>query len=62
MLQLWNARKENIEHDFAIASWSLCFIKEVREDVPARMNGSHREAMSASSGNSTSVIRKPWML
>ena len=51
MLQLWNARKENIEHDFAIAAWSLCDMKEVREDVSARMNGSHREAIE-------SVIRK----
>ena len=45
MLQLWNARKENIEHDFAIAAWSLCVMKEVREDVYACMNGLHREAI-----------------
>ena len=51
MLQLWNARKLKIEHDFAIAAWSLCFVKEVREDVAARINGSHREAIER-------VIRK----
>ena len=51
MLQLWNARKENIEHDFAIAARSLFVMKEVREDVTARINGSHREAIER-------VIRK----
>ena len=45
MLQLWNARKENIEHDFAIAEWSLCVMKGVRENVAACINGSHREAI-----------------
>ena len=45
MLQFWNARKEKIEHNFAITAWSLCVMKEVREDVSARMNGSHREAI-----------------
>ena len=51
MLQLWNARKEKIEHDFAIAACSLCVMKEVREDVAARMNVSHRKAIER-------VIRK----
>ena len=51
MLQLWNARKENIEHDFVIAAWSLCVMKEVREDVAALMNVSHRKAIER-------VIRK----
>ena len=51
MLQIWNAQKENIEHEFSIAAWSLCVVKEVREDVSARMNGSHREAIER-------VIRK----
>ena len=51
MLQLWNARKENIEHDFSIAAWSLCVMKEVREDVAARINCLHREAIER-------VIRK----
>ena len=45
MLQLWNARKEKIEHNFAIAAWSLCVMKEVREDVAARINGSHRKSI-----------------
>ena len=51
MLQLWNAQKEKIEHDFAIATWSLFVMKEVREDVAARMNVSHRKAIER-------VIRK----
>ena len=51
MLQLWNTRKLNIEHNFVIAAWSLCVMKEVMEDVAARMNGSHREAIDR-------VIRK----
>ena len=51
MLQLWNARKEKIEHDFSIEACSLCVMKEVREDVAARINGSHREAIER-------VIRK----
>ena len=51
MLQLWNSQKEKIEHDFAISDWSLCVMKEVREAVAARMNGSHREAIER-------VIRK----
>ena len=51
MLQLWNARKENIDHNFAIAAWSLFVMKEVRGGVAARMNVSHREAIEC-------VIRK----
>ena len=51
MLQLWNARKENIEHDFAISAWSLCVMKEVREDIAACINGLHREEIER-------VIRK----
>ena len=51
MLQLWNARKEKIEQDFAIAAWPFCVMKEVREYVAARINGSHREAIER-------VIRK----
>ena len=51
MLQLWNTRKENIEHDFAIAAWSLCVMKEVREDVAACVNGLHCEVIER-------VIRK----
>ena len=51
MLQLWNAQKENIEHDFAIEAWSFWVMKEVREDVAACINGSHREEIER-------VIRK----
>ena len=51
MLQLRNARKEKIEHDFDISAWSLCVMKEVREDVAACINGSHREEIER-------VIRK----
>ena len=45
MLQPWNARKEKIEHNFAITAWSLCVVKEVREDVAARINSLHCEAI-----------------
>ena len=45
MFQLWNVRKEKIEQYLSIAAWSLCVIREVREDVAARINGSHREAI-----------------
>ena len=51
MLQLVNAQKEKIEHNFAIVAWSLCVVKEVREDVVTHMNGLHHKAIER-------VIRK----
>ena len=45
VLAIWNNRKLRLEHDFAIAAWSLCIMPEVRVDVADRMEGHHREAI-----------------
>ena len=42
---LWEARKVNLDHDYAIAGWALCVTPEVMADVKARMCGSHRDAI-----------------
>ena len=45
ILACWNNRKVKLDHDYAVAGWALCVMAEVRQDVDARMDGSHREAI-----------------
>ena len=45
IMACWKDRKAKLDHDYAIAGWALCVMTEVRQDVNARMNGSHREAI-----------------
>ena len=33
ILQTWKKRAAKLEHDYAIAGWCFCVLKEVREDV-----------------------------
>jgi hypothetical protein len=45
MLIIWNAQKKHIDRIFSIVALSLCVMKEVREDVVVRMNGSHHKVI-----------------
>ena len=45
VLAHWNRRKEKIGHQYAIAAWALCVMKEVRQDVSLRLKGIHRDAI-----------------
>jgi hypothetical protein len=40
--QAWKKRRKPIESDFAVTGWALCVMADVREDVAARLNGTHR--------------------
>ena len=42
---LWHRRKHLIDSDFAITAWACSIVPVVREDVKARMNGNHRDAI-----------------
>lgn len=46
-VKLWNARKSNLEHDFAITAWALCVLPQVRADVKERMIGEHNTAIES---------------
>ena len=37
ILQTWQKRASKLEHDYAIAGWCVCVLKEVREDVKENM-------------------------
>ena len=41
----WDKRKHRIEHEYAIAGWTLCVLEDVRKDVLSRMNGDHQSAI-----------------
>ena len=39
ILDHWNRRKTKVEHAYSITAWTLCVMKEIREDVRLRMIG-----------------------
>ena len=39
----WESRKAKIEHEYAVAGWSVSVMPQVRADVSARMTGKHRD-------------------
>jgi hypothetical protein len=41
----WEHRRVKLEHPYAIMGWALCVMDDVRQDVNARLNGDHRNAM-----------------
>ncbi len=45
VLEHWNRCKTNIEHQHAIAAWSLCVMEDFREDVKLRLKGAERDAI-----------------
>ena len=45
ILEHWNRRKTKVEHAYSITAWTLCVMKEIREDVRLRMIGTHRDAI-----------------
>ena len=45
ILQAWIKRMKPVNSDFAITSWALCVMPEIREDVQARMKGAQRLAI-----------------
>ena len=45
ILQTWNKRATKLEHDYAIAGWCFCVLKEVREDVKENMTQEHHLAL-----------------
>jgi len=42
----WDKHKHRIEHEYAIAGWVLCVLKDVRKDVLLRMTGEHQSSCS----------------
>ncbi len=43
--QSWMKRKQLLEHDFAIAGWSLSILPEIRDDVRLNLDGDKRIAI-----------------
>jgi hypothetical protein len=41
----WNKRKQRIEHEYAIAGWALCIMKDVQKDVQEQLTGMRRDAI-----------------
>ena len=45
ILQTWQKQASKLEHDYAIAGWCFCVIKEVREDAKENMAQEHHLAL-----------------
>ncbi len=45
LIRHWDHRRVKLEHDYSIAGWVLCILPEVQQDVKARLNGDHRDAI-----------------
>jgi len=45
ILQTWQKQASKLEHDYAIAGWCLCVLKEVREDLKENMSQKHHLAL-----------------